>query len=76
MRVIELTKFFIKTTKEYKGNLTIKDTIYYPVAYIKFMYNSLGTIEEFYIRENNELECHQLMLKDWIQVRNEMKIQL
>lgn len=41
MKIIELTKFFIKTSKEYKGNFTIKDIIYYPIAYIKFMYYSL-----------------------------------
>jgi hypothetical protein len=23
-------------------------------------------MEKFYIRANNELECHQIMLKDWI----------
>ncbi len=44
-KIIELHKFFVKTTPSYVGNndgkLSIKAKLYYPIAYIKFMYYSL-----------------------------------
>lgn len=41
MKVIEIHKDFVKLTKIYKGRLVLWEILYYPIAYIKFMYYSL-----------------------------------
>ena len=41
-KIIELHKFFVKESKSYVAPFRAKDYLYYPIAYFKFMYNSLN----------------------------------
>lgn len=40
----ENTKFFIKQSRYYVAPFRLNDYLYYPVAYIKFMYYSMGDL--------------------------------
>jgi len=39
-KFLELHRFFVKITPEYIGPLNFRDGIYYPVAYVRFMWFS------------------------------------
>lgn len=38
MNFIKSHKFFVKETPKYLGKMTLKRILYYPIAYIKFMW--------------------------------------
>jgi hypothetical protein len=40
-KLINLHKFFVKESYSYINPFRFKDYLYYPIAYIKFMYYSL-----------------------------------
>lgn len=43
-KVIQLHKFFVKQSKSYVAPFTLKTYLYYPIAYIKFMWYSVGDL--------------------------------
>jgi len=39
--IIQLTNFFVNESKTFAAPFTLKTYLYYPIAYLRFMYYSL-----------------------------------
>lgn len=43
-KIIDLHRFFVKQSKTYAAPFTFKTYCYYPIAYVRFMWYSIGDV--------------------------------